>query len=71
MKLVVNRDLFGRALARIQGVLSRKATLPVLSNVFLEADAEGKLRIGATDLDVTYDGYLSCRSLEAGRITVD
>ncbi len=71
MKLVVNRDLFSRALARIQGVLSRKATLPVLSNVFLEADADGKLRIGATDLDVTYDGSLACRSLAAGRITVD
>ena len=43
MKLVVNRDLFSRALSRIQGVLSRKATLPVLSNVLLEVDAEGKL----------------------------
>ena len=71
MKLVVNRDLFSRALARTQGVLSRKATLPVLSNVLLEVNDEGKLRVAATDLDVTYDGYLSCRSLESGRITVD
>ena len=71
MKLVVNRDLFSRALARTQGVLSRKATLPVLSNVLLEVSDDGKLRVAATDLDVTYDGYLSCRSLESGRITVD
>ena len=71
MKLVVNRDLFARALSRIQGVLSRKATLPVLSNVLLEADDDGKLRVAATDLDVTYDGYLSCRGVESGKVTVD
>ncbi len=71
MKLVVNRDLFSRSLARIQGVLSRKATLPVLSNVLLETDTDGKLRVAATDLDVTYDGYISCRAVEAGRVTLE
>ena len=71
MKLVVNRDLFTRALGRIQGVVSRKATLPVLSNVLIEVNDAGKLRVAATDLDVTYDGNLACRCVEPGRITVD
>ena len=71
MKLVVNRDLFTRALGRIQGVVSRKATLPVLSNVLIEVHDSGRLRVAATDLDVTYDGNLSCRCVEPGRITVD
>ncbi|MCA9539556.1 MAG: DNA polymerase III subunit beta [Myxococcales bacterium] len=71
MKFVVNRDLFTRALARLQGVLSRKATLPVLSNALLEAHPDGRLRVAATDLDVTYDGYVGCRVTEPGRITVD
>jgi len=70
MKFVVNRDLFTRALARIQGVLSRKATLPVLSNVLLEADENG-LRVAATDLDVTFDGRIKARVDEPGRTTVD
>jgi len=70
MKFVVDRDSFTRALARIQGVLSRKATLPVLSNVLIEAD-EGGLRVAATDLDVTFDGMVEARIAEPGRTTVD
>ncbi|MCB9534750.1 MAG: DNA polymerase III subunit beta [Myxococcales bacterium] len=71
MKFVVNRDLFTRALARIQGVVSRKATMPVLSNVLLEASGADQLRVAATDLDVTFDGQLAARTTEPGRITVD
>ena len=71
MKLVINRDLFAKALGRIQGVINRRASLPVLSNVRIEVNSEGKLRIAATDLDVTYDGYLPCRGTTAGCVTVD
>ena len=71
MKFVINRDLFSKALSRIQGVLSRRASLPVLSNVRLEVNTDGKLKIGATDLDVTYDGELACRSGQSGTVTVD
>ena len=71
MKLVINRDLFAKALSRIQGVLNRRASLPVLSNVKLSVDQDGQLRIAATDLDVTYDGSLPCRGLTPGSVTVD
>jgi DNA polymerase-3 subunit beta len=37
MQLIVGRDSLSRGLARIQGVLNRKATLPVLSNALIEA----------------------------------
>ncbi len=70
MKFVVDRDSFTRALSRIQGVLSRKATLPVLSNVLIEA-GDGGLRVAATDLDVTFDGFVEARIAEPGRTTVD
>lgn len=70
MKFVVDREAFTRALARIQGVLSRKATLPVLSNVLIEAGEDG-LRVAATDLDVTFDGVVEARVVEPGRTTVD
>ena len=71
MKFAINRDLFSKALGRIQGVLSRRASLPVLSNVRLEIIDDGKLRISATDLDVTHDGYLACRGAMQGSVTVD
>ncbi len=71
MKFTVDRDLFARALARIQGVLSRKATMAVLSNVLLEARPQGQLRVAATDLDVTFDGTVVAEVERPGRITVD
>ena len=71
VKLDINRDLFSRALAKVQGVLSRKAAMPVLSNVYLSVDENGLMRLAASDLDVTYDGQLQCRCLDAGSVTVD
>ncbi len=71
MKLDINRDLFSRALAKVQGVLSRKAAMPVLSNVYIEVDANGLMKLAASDLDVTYDGQLQCRCIDAGAVTVD
>ncbi len=71
MQLIVGRDALSRGLARIQGVLNRKATMPVLSNALLEARTDGTLRIAATDLDVTFDGLMPARVERPGRITVD
>lgn len=71
MQIVVGKEFLSRGLARIQGVLNRKATMPVLSNALLEARPEGGLRIAATDLDVTFDGLLPARVERPGRVTVD
>lgn len=71
MKFTVDRDLFARALARVQGVLSRKATMAVLSNVLLEARPQGEVRVAATDLDVTFDGSVLAEVTAPGRVTVD
>ena len=39
--------------------------MPVLSNVYLSVDSDGLLRLAASDLDVTYDGHLQCRCIDA------
>ena len=71
MQFEINRDLFSKSLSKVQGVLSRKAAMPILSNVFLSVDDNGLLKIAATDLDVTYDGQISCKCIQSGSITVD
>ena len=70
MQLVISREALSRGLARVQGVLNRKATLPVLSNALLEASVDGFLRIAATDLDVTFDGRLPDFSPARKSVTV-
>ena len=52
MKFTVKRNSLLGELNLVQGVIEKKSTIPILSNILLEATAE-HLDIVATDLDVT------------------
>ena len=52
MKFQIDKDVFQDALSRVQHVVSSRTTLPILSNVLIEADELGLL-LSTTDLDVT------------------
>jgi len=51
MKATIERAILLKALGHIQSVVERRNTIPILSNVLIEA-AEGGLRMMATDLDL-------------------
>ena len=51
MKINVERGAFLKALSHVQSVVERRNTIPILSNVMLEA-AKGALKLTATDLDI-------------------
>ena len=51
MKLTIERAALLRSLGHVQSVVERRTTIPILSNMLLEA-AEGRLNLTATDLDL-------------------
>jgi len=51
MKLNIERAALLKAMSRVQGVVERKNTIPILANVLIEADKEG-VSLRATDLDI-------------------
>ena len=53
MQFVVKRDTLLKSLNFVQGVVEKKNTLPILSNVLLEAK-DKILKITATDLDLIF-----------------
>ena len=53
MKFNVNQKDLQSSLNYCQGVIEKRSTLPILSNVLLEAKDEN-LKITATDLDIIY-----------------
>ena len=53
MKFNVNQQDLQQALNYCQGVIEKRSTLPILSNILLEAQ-NSKLRITATDLDLIF-----------------
>lgn len=52
MEILVRRSDLARELHLVQGIVERKNSIPILSNVLAEARG-GELRIAATDLDVS------------------
>ncbi len=53
MQFIVKRDLLLKSLNFVQGVVEKKNTLPILSNVLLQLK-DNKLLIVATDLDIVF-----------------
>ena len=53
MEFAINRDSFLKSLGHANGIIEKKTTLPILSNVLIEAK-NSKIKITATDLDIIY-----------------
>mgnify|MGYP006130733043 CR=1 FL=1 len=58
MQFTIKRDSLLKSLTLVQGIVEKKNTLPILSNVLLNAK-DGKLLIIATDLDLVFYDELS------------
>jgi DNA polymerase-3 subunit beta len=58
MQFVVKRDTLLKSLNFVQGVVEKKNTLPILSNVLLQLK-DNKLSIVATDLDIVFYNEIS------------
>ena len=69
MEFVIKRDNLLNSLNFVQGVVEKKNTLPILSNVLLVLK-EKKLTIVATDLDIIfYDEIEDVKVINEGSTT--
>ncbi len=69
MQFVVKRDILLKSLNFVQGIVEKKNTLPILSNVLLQL-SNNKLAIVATDLDIVfYDEISDVKILKEGSTT--
>jgi DNA polymerase III subunit beta len=71
MKATIERATLLRCLSHVQSVVERRNTIPILSNVLIEASLDGAVKIMATDLDLQVVETMGAVSVEApGAITV-
>ncbi len=71
MKATIERATLLRCLSHVQSVVERRNTIPILSNVLIDASGDGTLRVMATDLDLQVVENMAAASVEnAGAITV-
>jgi DNA polymerase III subunit beta len=70
MKATIERAVLLKSLGHVQSVVERRNTIPILSNVLLEAREDGSLRLMATDLDLQVDESVPANVTQPGATTV-
>jgi len=70
MKATIERATLLKSLSHVQSVVERRNTIPILSNVLMEARDDGSLRLMATDLDLQVDESVPANVSQAGATTV-
>ena len=70
MKATIERATLLKSLGHVQSVVERRNTIPILSNVLIEAQEDGSLRLMATDLDLQVDESVPANVSQPGATTV-
>ncbi|MEJ7776497.1 MAG: DNA polymerase III subunit beta [Sphingomicrobium sp.] len=70
MKATIERATLLKSLGHVQSVVERRNTIPILSNVLIEARDDNSIRLMATDLDLQVDESVSATVTQAGATTV-
>ena len=69
MRVTIERSAFLKALTHVQSVVERRNTIPILSNVLLQAGG-GQLKLTATDLDIEIVESVPAEVSKSGATTV-
>ena len=69
MKFTIARDRFHEGLNAVGGSVPAKTTLPVLSNILVEATKEG-IRLSGTDLDISVSVVVPAEVDQEGAVTL-
>src|SRR5687768_14762184 len=70
MELTVSKADLQKELQLCQGIVEKRSTIPILSNVLLKT-AKDRLEIAATDLDVTLQSSCAANIKTEGGVTVE
>ncbi len=70
MKATIERATLLKSLSHVQSVVERRNTIPILSNVLIDAQEDGSIRLMATDLDLQVDESVPANVTQPGATTV-
>tara|TARA_B100001057_G_scaffold218503_1_gene218657 strand:+ start:1387 stop:2502 length:1116 start_codon:yes stop_codon:yes gene_type:complete len=70
MKFQISKFKIFKCLSHLQGIVDKKNTLPILSNILIEAK-NNSLILSSTDMDISIVEKLDCNILEDGSTTIN
>lgn len=69
MKIRITRDELLTGLQRVQGIVEKRNTMPILSNILLETKQDG-IELVATDLEIGVRGHYKADVQQAGSVSL-
>ncbi len=70
MKFVVPKNVIFKGLAHVQSIVEKKSTLPILSNILIEAK-DNNIVLSATDMDISITEKIASNIVDSGSTTVN
>ncbi len=70
MKFKIVRRNFFKTLSHLQGIVDKKNSLPILSNILIEAK-DNLLTLSSTDMDISIIERIDCNVFEDGATTIN
>ncbi len=70
MKFIITKNVIFKSLNHLQSIVERKNTLPILSNILIEAK-DNILILSSTDMDISITDKINCNILEKGSTTIN
>ncbi len=70
MKFLILKSKIFKSLTHLQGIVDKRNTLPILSNILIEAK-NNTLTLSSTDMDISIVDQLDCNVLEDGATTIN
>jgi len=69
MKISVEKNSIFKSLSHVQNIVEKKNTIPVLSNILIEAK-NNSIVLSTTDMDISITETFNCNVIEEGSVTV-
>ena len=70
MKFIVAKPVIYKCLSHLQSIVNKKNTLPILSNILIEAE-NNLLTLSSTDMDISIKEAIGCNIVEPGSTTLN
>jgi len=69
MEVKIQRDELFKSVSRVQSIIERKSSMPILSSILLSASGS-KIHISATDLELGFQQVISGNVIKEGSLTI-
>jgi DNA polymerase-3 subunit beta len=70
MQMTLRVPDLGKALQRVQGIVEKKTTMPILANALIETRGTDQIAVSATDLEIGLTGHYPAEVQTEGAVTL-